>query len=200
MWDQRYAVSDYVYGTEPNDFLRQQVQHIPTGKVLCLADGEGRNSVYLASLGYEVTAVDSSAVGLEKAHKLALERGVTITTEVADLADYDLGLNQWQGIVSIFCHLPPPLRKQIHANIAAALSTDGALLLEAYTPEQLKFATGGPPIAAMMMQAGELQKELSDLQIRLCTELQREVVEGAGHNGTGAVVQFIGIKLKPSSP
>ena len=194
MWDQKYAIDDYVYGTEPNDFLRQQAQVIPNGKVLCLADGEGRNSVYLAGLGYDVTAVDSSAVGLEKAHKLAAAKGVTITTQVVDLADYDLGEDKWQGIVSIFCHLPPPLRKQVHANIGQALAADGVLLLEAYTPAQLQHGTGGPPVAAMMMQADELQQELTGMQVQTCEELEREIVEGIGHKGTGAVVQYIGNK------
>ena len=194
MWDQRYATDDYVYGTEPNDFLRQQAQVIPQGKVLCLADGEGRNSVYLASLGYDVTAVDSSAVGLEKAQKLAAAKGVTITTEVVDLADYDLGEAKWQGIVSIFCHLPPPLRKKVHANIANALAADGVLMLEAYTPAQLQHGTGGPPVAAMMMQAEELQQELTGMQAQTCEELEREIIEGIGHKGTGAVVQYIGNK------
>ena len=194
MWDQRYAIDDYVYGTEPNDFLRQQAQVIPKGQVLCLADGEGRNSVYLASLGYDVTAVDSSAVGLAKAQTLAAAKGVTITTQVVDLADYDLGGDKWQGIVSIFCHLPPPLRKQVHANIANALATDGVLLLEAYTPAQLQHGTGGPPVAAMMMQSDELQQELIGMQVQSCAELEREIIEGVGHKGTGAVVQYIGNK------
>ena len=85
MWGQRYVTDGYVYGTEPNDFLRQQAQAIPKGKVLCLADGEGRNSVCLAGLGYDVTAVESSTVDLEKAQKLATAKGVTITTEVVTL-------------------------------------------------------------------------------------------------------------------
>ena len=194
MWDQRYATDGYVYGTEPNDFLRQQAQAIPKGKVLCLADGEGRNSVYLAGLGYDVTAVDSSAVGLEKAQRLAAAKGVTITTEVVDLADYELGQDQWQGIVSIFCHLPPPLRKQVHTNIGNALVANGVLVLEAYTPAQLQHGTGGPPVAAMMMQAQELEQELTGIQTQTCEELEREIVEGIGHKGTGAVVQYIGIK------
>ena len=192
MWNQRYDTDAYVYGTEPNEFLKQQVGKLPTGKILCLADGEGRNSVYLATLGYEVTAVDSSDVGLAKAQKLAAEKGVTITTQVADLADYDLGQGQWQGIVSIFCHLPPPLRKQVHGNINAALVDGGVFLLEAYTPEQLQHGTGGPPNAAMMMTAAELPTELPGLHIDSCNELERQVLEGVGHSGTGAVVQLIG--------
>ena len=194
MWDQRYATDQYVYGTEANEFLQQHAARLPMGKVLCLADGEGRNSVYLASLGYDVTAVDSSAVGLAKAQKLATDKGVTITTQVVDLADYDLGENQWQGIVSIFCHLPPPLRKQVHNQLAGALAADGVVLLEAYTPAQLQHGTGGPPVAAMMMQAAELEQEISGLVIEKNQELEREIHEGQGHSGTGAVVQYIAVK------
>lgn len=194
MWNQRYDTDAYVYGTEPNEFLKQQVGKLPKGNILCLADGEGRNSVYLATLGYDVTAVDSSDVGLAKAQKLAAEKGVTITTQVADLADYDLGQGQWQGIVSIFCHLPPPLRKQVHGNINTALADGGVFLLEAYTPEQLQHGTGGPPNAAMMMTAAELPTELAGLHIDSCNELERQVLEGEGHSGTGAVVQLIAKK------
>ncbi len=194
MWNNRYATDAYIYGTEPNEFLRQQANKLPKGKILCLADGEGRNSVYLAQLGYEVTAVDASEVGLAKAQKLAATKGVSITTEVVDLADYDMGQNQWQGIVSIFCHLPPPLRKQVHGQINAALIAGGVFLLEAYTPAQLEHGTGGPPVAAMMMTATELAQELDGLQIDHCEELERDVVEGVGHSGTGAVVQLLGHK------
>jgi SAM-dependent methyltransferase len=200
MWDQRYANKDYVYGTKPNDFLRCQVALLPKGKILCLADGEGRNSVYLASLGYDVTAVDSSKVGLDKAQQLAEDNGVKITTLVADLADYDLGLEKWQGIVSIFCHLPPPLRLQLHSDVYPALAKGGVFILEAYTPKQLEFKTGGPPNAALMMQSVELAIELSPLQLSLNQELIRNINEGTGHQGLSAVVQVVGVrnKLNPS--
>ena len=101
MWDQRYANKDYLFGTEPNEFLQDNVALLRSKKVLCLADGEGRNSVYLAGLGYDVTAVDSSKVGLEKAQQLAKAKGVTITTVHADLADYDLGTEQWLSLIHI---------------------------------------------------------------------------------------------------
>ena len=93
MWDQRYADPDYVYGTEPNDFLKETAEaHLPEGgSVLCLAEGEGRNGVFLAGLGFKVTGVDGSSVGLEKAQRLAKQRGVEIETIVSDLADFDLG-------------------------------------------------------------------------------------------------------------
>jgi cyclopropane fatty-acyl-phospholipid synthase-like methyltransferase len=194
MWDQRYANKDYIFGTKPNEFLQDNVALLPKTKVLCLADGEGRNSVYLAGLGYDVTAVDSSKIGLEKAQQLAKVNGVTITTVHADLADYDLGTEQWNGIVSIFCHLPPQLRFQLHRKIHPALVTGGVLLLEAYTPKQLEFKTGGPPVAAFTMQSAELITELSPLRLDLNQEIIRDVHEGSGHTGKGAVVQVIGVR------
>mgnify|MGYP001172214959 CR=1 FL=1 len=194
MWDQRYAIKDYIYGTEPNEFLHANAALLPKKKILCLADGEGRNSVYLAGLGYEVTAVDSSKVGLEKAQQLAKAKGVTITTVHADLADYDIGTQQWHGIVSIFCHVPPQLRRKLHRKIYPALVAGGVLLLEAYTPKQLEFKTGGPSVAILTMQSADLIMELSPLRLDLNQEIIRDVYEGSGHTGKGAVVQVIGMR------
>ncbi|MDH5377544.1 MAG: class I SAM-dependent methyltransferase [Gammaproteobacteria bacterium] len=194
MWDERYSESHYIYGTSPNDFLKEHLSELPKGKVLCLADGEGRNSVFLAENGFEVTAVDSSSVGLEKGKKLAQERGVVINHIHADLAEYDLGLDQWDAIVSIFCHVPPPIRGPLHQHIVKALKKGGVLLLEAYTPEQLKFGTGGPPDPALTMSATLLKQELTGLTIKHLEELERDVVEGTHHTGRGAVVQCIACK------
>ncbi len=144
-WDERYAQEGYLYGTEPNGFLKENFRQIPKGKILFLAEGEGRNAVFLARQGYEVTAMDSSAVAMEKAGRLAQKNDVSITTFVTGLEDFDLGTEQWDGIVSIFCHLPPPLRKNVHARIVKALKKGDVLLAEAYTPDQLKYKTGGLP-------------------------------------------------------
>ena len=192
MWDQRYAIKDYLFGTAANDFLQDHAALLPQKKILCLADGEGRNSVYLASLGYEVTALDNSKVGLQKAQQLAKAKGVQITSLHADLADYDLGTEQWHGIVSIFCHLPPNLRKSLHRKIYAALKPGGVFSLEAYTPKQLQFKTGGPPDAVLTMQSKALIDELKPLHLELNQELIRDVHEGIGHTGQGSVVQVIG--------
>ncbi len=191
MWDRRYKGNDYFYGTAPNDFLAAHAHAIRPGPVLCLAEGEGRNAVFLAERGHPVTAVDSSIEGLRKAERLARERGVTIEYLQADLADFDLGQDRWAGIVSIFAHLPPPLRRRVHAAVPHALQTGGVLLLEAYTPRQLEHGTGGPPVAELMMSEAILRDELSGLAFEHLAELEREVIEGSGHTGTGAVVQAI---------
>ncbi len=194
MWDERYATEHYIYGTQPNVFLEQNFTQLPRGKVLCLADGEGRNSVFLAKQGYKVTAVDASTVGIEKAKKLAQDNNVDVKYIHADLARYPLGTEQWDGIVSIFCHLPEKVRTELHAQVVQGLKNGGVLLLEAYTPEQLKHGTGGPPTAELTMSADILKQELHGLQFSLLQELERDVVEGSHHTGLGAVVQAIASK------
>ena len=147
MWETRYGDSaEYVYGTEPNDHLVEAVANIPVGRALCIADGEGRNGVYLASLGHEVTSIDLTEAGMAKARRLAAERNVPLSTVVTDVADYDLGTEQWDLIVSIFAHMPPPIRQPLHGRIARALKPGGTFILEAYTPDQIGRGTGGPPV------------------------------------------------------
>lgn len=191
MWDERFSAEHYVYGKEPNAFLEENVDRLPGRKVLCLAEGEGRNAVFLAGHGFSVTAVDASAVGLEKARRLAAERGVEIHTVHADLEDYALGVDRWDAIVSIFCHVLPPLRRKVHAQVPAALRRGGVFLLEGYTAAQLQHSTGGPRDIARLMSAEQLQEELAPLEFPCLREVEREVVEGAHHTGLGAVVQVI---------
>ena len=196
MWDERYSADEYIYGKDPNEFLANATGNLPKGKILCVAEGEGRNAVYLATHGYNVVAVDSSAVGLEKAKKLAEERGVNIETIVADLAHFDIEAESWDGVVSIFAHLPPAVRKDLHKKIVEGLRPGGVLILEAYRPDQLKFKTGGPPTAEFMMTLQSLEEELTGLEFEYAVELDRDVVEGQFHTGKGAVVQLIGKKPK----
>jgi SAM-dependent methyltransferase len=181
-----------VYGTKPNDFLVEAVEGLPVGRALCLADGEGHNGVYLAELGHEVTSVDLTQSGMDKAARLAADRGVELTTVVCDLADYDLGEGRWDLIVSIFAHTPPDLRAAIHANVARALTADGRFVLEAYTPDKVGRGTGGPPIPELTMTLDGLRTELVDIEFLRGEELVRSVIEGPGHTVDGAVVQVVG--------
>ncbi len=193
MWDEKYSEAEYIYGTQPNTFLKENYAAIPLGDVLCLAEGEGRNAVFLAKQGYRVTAVDSSLVGLKKAEKLAEKNGCSIEFIHADLEVYDPGLEKWDGIVSIFCHIPLHIRKQLHKNIVQALNYKGVFLLEAYTSAQLAHGTGGPPTEELMMSAELLREELNGLEFTYLQELERDVVEGSYHSGLGAVVQAIAL-------
>jgi len=194
MWDERYADGDYAYGTSPNDFLVEQADRLPEGPILCLAEGEGRNAVWLAARGHAVTAMDASAVGLEKARRLAAERGVRIATCCSDLAHFEISPNVWSGIVSIFAHVPPDLRRAVHRRVVEGLRPGGVLILEAYTPEQLRFGTGGPPVAELTMSLATLEDELAGLVFEVAHEREREVFEGRYHQGRGHVVQIVGRK------
>jgi SAM-dependent methyltransferase len=192
MWDTEYDREEYVYGKLPNDFLKSHYKVIPKGKVLLLAEGEGRNAVFLAKLGYSVTAVDISSVGLKKAEKLAKENNVIIETVCADLEVFDLGENKWDGIVSIYCHLPLTIRQALYKRIEWAIKPSGVFLLEGYRPEQLDYKTGGPPVASMMISKETLIKELPNFTFSHLETLERVVHEGINHNGLGAVIQAIG--------
>ena len=191
-WDERYRAAGYYYGAEPNDFLREHCGEIPRGgDVLCVAEGEGRNAVFLGAQGYAVMAVDQSAVGLRKAERLAALRGVRITTIQADLAEYRIEPDRWDGIVSIWCHLPRPLRTEVHRQVVTGLKPGGVLLLESYTPEQLRYGTGGPPTADRMVTLKELRLDLDGLEFIHAIERERVVTEGSGHTGLSAVVQLV---------
>jgi SAM-dependent methyltransferase len=190
-WDARYSEPGWAFGTEPNDFLRGQAHHLPRGRVLCLAEGEGRNAVWLPGLGHEVTAVDAARAGLDKAEGLARERGVRIETVCADLATFAIEPGAWQGIVSIFAHVPAAVRRRVHAAVVTGLAPGGVLLLEAYRPQQLGRGTGGPPDDERMLDLERLRQELGSLEWLLARELERDVIEGRYHTGRASVVQSV---------
>jgi len=194
MWDKRFSEPGFAYGTEPNGFLASVADQIPRGRVLCLAEGEGRNAVYLAGLGYDVTAVDTSTVGLAKAEGLARDRGVIIETVNADLEDYQIAPGAWQGIVSIFCHLPPVVRAALHERCLRGLAPGGVFVLEGFTPRQLELGTGGPKSRELLMELEIIRQELPGLRLEVARELEREVVEGKYHKGSAAVVQILAVK------
>ena len=146
MWDEKFAGDDYFYGTAPNAFLQSNAGLLRTGmSALSLAEGEGRNAVWLAAQGLDVTAVDASAVGLAKAARLAEERGVGLRTLVADLATWDIPAGAYDIVVAIFIQFaPPPVRDRLFAGMVNALKPGGLLLLQGYRTEQPRYGTGGP--------------------------------------------------------
>ena len=192
-WNHRYALPGWAYGTAPNDFLRAVASQLE-GPVLCLGEGEGRNAVFLAQRGLEVTAIDLSPKALEKAQQLATERGVRITTQEADLADFDLGTAKWGAIASIWCHLPPWLRQRVHRDVVRALRPGGLVVVEAYTPAQLAFETGGPKSLDLLFDPNALGEDFAGLTFERFEVLEREVQEGDWHRGKSAVVQVLARK------
>lgn len=192
-WNERYAKSNYLYGTEPNVFLVEHA-NLLKGPVLSLSEGEGRNAVFLASLGLDVLGVDCSSIGLEKAKQLAQSRGVHIETKIADLADFEPEENRYGSVISISAHLPSAIRKKLYPHVEQSLKPEGMLLLEAYSEHQLSRNTGGPKDADMLMTIDKLNQEFPNLETVLLREIERDVSEGDGHTGVASVVQFIARK------
>jgi SAM-dependent methyltransferase len=193
MWNERYRSDEFAYGTEPNSFLVDNA-NLLTGPVLSLAEGEGRNAVFLASLGLDVLGVDGSEVGLAKAQRLAESKGVSIRTEVADLATYEPPGSSFGSVVSISAHLPSDVRRRLYPLVEQCLKPGGIILLEAYSRSQLSRNTGGPKDPDMLMTVENIKHEFPNCEVLLCHEIEREVVEGEFHTGLASVVQFIGKK------
>lgn len=194
-WDKRYDQDEYVYGTQVNDFLREH-SHIlkHESHILCIAEGEGRNAVYLATQGHKVSAVDMSTVGRQKALKLAQEKNVELDYQIGNLQDYDLRENHWNAIISIFAHTPSELRSSLHARIIKALKPQGILLLEGYNLDQLSRDTGGPKNTDMLYSKDKMEKDFQELTIQHSQEIIRDIQEGDYHNGESSVYQLIARK------
>ena len=195
MWNERYASNEFAYGTEPNSFLVQNATLL-TSPVLSLAEGEGRNAVFLASLGLDVLGVDGSDVGLAKAQKLAASRGLGIRTEVADLASYEPPDNHYGSVISISAHLPSHSRNTLYPLIERSLKPGGVILLEAYAKSQISRNTGGPKDPDMLVDLAELEQQFPNCEPILAQEIEREVLEGKFHTGLAYVVQFIARKKR----
>ncbi len=193
MWNERYASNEFAYGTEPNSFLVENASLL-TSPVLSLAEGEGRNAVFLASLGLDVLGVDASDVGLAKAQKLAASRGLAIRTEVADLASYEPAANHYGSVISISAHLPSRLRNTFYPLVERSLKPGGVILLEAYTKAQLARTTGGPKDPDLLVDLAELKEQFPNCEPIIAQEIEREVIEGTFHTGLAHVVQFIARK------
>jgi SAM-dependent methyltransferase len=190
-WDERYAVREYFYGKEPNDFLKLCSPHLdPGARILSLGEGEGRNAHYLLNLGHSLLCVDGSSVARDKALKLCEPYASGFEYRVEDLAH-----SHWDGpfdaVISIWCHLPSQLRRKVHQSALAALKPGGLFILEAYRPEQIPLGTGGPKDPDMLLTPELLRDELPGLDFLILQETFRTVHEGEGHKGRSATVQML---------
>jgi cyclopropane fatty-acyl-phospholipid synthase-like methyltransferase len=191
-WNARYAEPGFAYGTEPNSFLVSQKQYLKPGmKALAVADGEGRNGVWLAQQGLDVLSVDASEVGLRKAQELARSRGVSLRTELADLTTSKWPEQEFDLVVAIFIHFMPEFRARMHRQMLQALKPGGILIMEAFTPKQLEYKTGGPPVKEMLYTADMLREEFREGEILRLEEILTGLNEGPYHRGTAAVVRLI---------
>ena len=196
-WDQNYTVAGYKYGTAPNEFLVEQSRLFPKNSTVLLpGDGEGRNSVWLAKQGFKVFSIDSSRIGVQKALELANAEGVSIQTELTDLAEWSPIVDMTDAVVLTYLHLCPSLRTSTHSKISKALKTNGILVLEAFHPNQLGYSSGGPKDEAMLYSLEQIREDFgSELHEIFGCECQIFLEEGPGHQGPAFVTRWVGKKL-----
>lgn len=192
-WNARFAADGFVFGTEPNAFLASQRGRLAPGmSALCVADGEGRNSVWLARQGLRVTAFDFSPVGLAKAMKLAQQNGVKVDYRQADVNDWDWDAARYDAVVAIFVQFTPPAqRARMFAGMIRALKPGGFLILQGYRPEQLRYATGGPKQVENLYTEPLLRESFAALEILHLASHDDVVDEGAGHKGMSALIDLV---------
>jgi SAM-dependent methyltransferase len=194
-WDGRYKSESYLYGAEPNDFLQDHAHLFRSGdRVLSLAEGEGRNAVFLAAQGCGVRGVDFSPAGRTKALALAGARNVAIEYILADLTCYDMGQAEWDAVISIFCHMASKDRLPLYAAIRTALKPGGLFVLEGYNAGQLSYSTGGPKDVDYLTSLDMLTESFAGFEVILARDTVHEIREGLGHTGDGSVTQFIARK------
>jgi 2-polyprenyl-3-methyl-5-hydroxy-6-metoxy-1,4-benzoquinol methylase len=192
-WNGRFSAEGYVFGTAPNAFLASQAHRLKPGMTaLCVADGEGRNSVWLAQQGLRVTAFDFSPVGVRKARSMAAQAGVEVEHSVADIFSWDWDARQFDCIAAIFIQFAAPAeRERIFSGFVRALKPGGLLIVQGYTPKQLEYGTGGPKQAENMYTANLLRESFGMLEILHLAEHEDLVNEGKGHSGMSALIDFV---------
>ena len=195
-WEKRFSVQDYVFGTEPNAFLKSQALVLPqSGSALAVADGEGRNGVWLAERGLDVLSIDWSPTALAKAQALAGRRGVTLRTVQTDVVRWQWPVSQFDVVVAIFIQfLTPDERRQVFARMRDALKPGGLLLIEGYRPEQLNYKTGGPSLVENLYTRALLEREFCSLSELRIIEHDSMTSEGTGHVGMSALIDLVGRK------
>ena len=198
-WDDRYAEEGYAYGEKPNVFFKQEIDKLPIGKLLMPAEGEGRNAVYAATLGWDVYAFDISEEGKKKADELAQKNGVSINYIVSDFDAMPYKNESFNAVGLIYAHFTPDLRSDYHQKLISLLKHGGSLILEGFSKEHLHYnqknpKVGGPRDIAMLYSLEELSSDFDHLEIHTQNETLTALDEGKYHVGQGSVVQLIGVK------
>ena len=195
-WDARFSTADYIFGTEPNAWLARHAQLLQPGmRVLAVADGEGRNSVWMAKQGLKVDAFDISPVGVDKARKLAQQQGVDVHFSVCGVEDYPWKALEYDAVVAIFIQFADPdTRATLFRRMKSALKPDGLILLQGYTPEQLAYKTGGPPNVDHLYTEALLQEAFGDLDIAELHAYEDVLTEGTRHHGQSALIGMVARK------
>ncbi len=196
MWDQRYDIDDYLFGIEASQFLTKHASWLTAGaNALAVADGEGRNSVFLAEQGLNVTAMDISEVGAAKARLLAEQRGVVVDVQVADILEWEWTPDSYDFVVAVFIQfLDPTQRLAVFTGMQRTLRPGGHLLLHGYRPEQIAYGTGGPREPANMYTEEDLAAAFGEMQIDVLESYDISISEGPGHDGTSALIDLVATK------
>ncbi len=192
-WDARFSSDEYIFGTEPNVWLAQHADLFKPGmRVLAVADGEGRNSVWMAQQGPQVDAFDISPVGIEKAKKLAQQQGVQVNFSIHGVDDYPWTTGDYDAVVAIFIQFADPdTRATLFKRMKSALKPDGVILLQGYTPKQLEYKTGGPPNLSHLYTEELLQDAFGDLDVLELTSYEQVLTEGTQHHGQSALIGLV---------
>lgn len=193
-WNNRYAEREYAYGTSPNEFLKENLRLLPKGKILFVAEGEGRNAVFAAQNGYEVYAFDYSESAKDKALQLASEKKVTLQYSVFDVLECSYPEGFFDAVVLIFAHFPSEIRKKAHQKIQYFLKPNGKILFEAFTKEQLNYNSGGPKELSMLFSEEEVKDEFNLVSFDFLTKEIVALNEGPYHQGKGSVIRFLATK------
>jgi len=198
-WNERYGAPDYIFGTAPNAFLASNASRLKRRqRALCIADGEGRNSVWLAEQGLEVTAFDFSPIGVDKARKLAASRGVKVRYEVSSVYDWSWPAAAFDVVAAIFVQFAdPPMRSFMFERMARALRPGGLVLVEGYTPKQLEFGTGGPKQLDQLYTEDLLRAAFAGMEIIELRQYEAELNEGSRHQGPSAVIDLVARSKTP---
>ena len=192
-WDERYSIDDYLFGQKPAQaLLRNEEYLVPRGETLLIADGEGRNSVYLAKNGFKVTSSDSSIVAQQKAKALADSQNVKVNFKLENFFDIDWSKKQYDNIIGIcFQFIPPELIGEAFMGLRSATKKGGTILIHGYTPEQINYGTGGPKDASLMYTEATFTHSFTNSEIYLLEKYEAVISEGPGHNGKSAMIDFV---------
>ena len=193
-WNERYAVEEYVYGTEPNEFYREELDKLTPGKILFPAEGEGRNAVFAATRGWDVTAFDASTEGKNKAEKLAESKGVSIQYLINNYDNIQFQPESFDCVVLIYAHMNPLKRNEYHKKLTSFLKPGGKLILEGFSKKQIYNNTGGPRDVNMLFSEEELRSDFENLTQLLIGENDITLKEGQFHDGKAAVIRVVGTK------
>ena len=194
-WNSRYSDQEFAYGTDPNEFLKEKIEMLKTGKALFLGEGEGRNAVYASKIGWEVDAVDFSSSAKAKAIKLAEVNKVTINYEVSDLNDYTFKENYYDLVVMIFVHLPLDLRRKVFNKSIQSLNQNGKIIIEAFGKDQINNASGGPRSLDLLYSEKDILDLVNDLNTIFLESKTINLEEGEYHKGKADVVRYVGVKV-----